>query len=210
VPCLLSDSHAGAGNGKEKRKTRFTVEAVSTDSPAKKNKKWIGINQNAANRYVEHFIRTGQLRKIFGKQHADVQREVRAGKSRLDFLVGNIFAEVKTPLSDLQTGNRRKWKWSEEAGAPRGKAYFERLIRHYRQLAKLLKGGRRAVVILCFMYDAPAFVPPPIDKGNAGIIRTARSAEKLGVERWQVNMEMNGDGVQLVKYRRLAIFPNSK
>ena len=42
-----------------KRKTLFTVEAVSLDRPEDTDKSWIGINQNAANRYVEHFLTNG-------------------------------------------------------------------------------------------------------------------------------------------------------
>ena len=50
-PCLLSPSD------NPKRKTRYTVEAISLGRPDDSNKRWIGINQNAANRYVEHYLR---------------------------------------------------------------------------------------------------------------------------------------------------------
>lgn len=55
VPCLLSLSNNLS------RKTLYTVEAISVDLPSNATKSWIGINQNAANRYVEHFIKNGQL-----------------------------------------------------------------------------------------------------------------------------------------------------
>ncbi|WP_424725817.1 hypothetical protein [Methanobacterium sp.] len=39
IPCLLSKSND------PKRKTPYTVEAVSLDLPESKEKSWIGINQ---------------------------------------------------------------------------------------------------------------------------------------------------------------------
>ena len=51
LPCLLSRSHSAT------RKTPYTVEAISVDLPGSAEIAWIGINQNAANRYVEHALR---------------------------------------------------------------------------------------------------------------------------------------------------------
>ena len=47
IPCLLSKSQ------NDKRTTPYTVEAISLDKPNEKNKKWIGINLVASNKYVE-------------------------------------------------------------------------------------------------------------------------------------------------------------
>ncbi|WP_279230940.1 hypothetical protein [Clostridium tyrobutyricum] len=44
IPCLLSKSP------NKTRKTPFTVEAISLDDIDTNKKRWIGINQNAANR----------------------------------------------------------------------------------------------------------------------------------------------------------------
>ena len=99
-PCLVSLAR-GAG-----RKTAGTVEAVSLAKPEDALKDWIGINQNAANRYVEHCLRCGGLAQAvggaFGEPRDDVRREVFLGESKLDFLVGDTFLEVKTPLQHLQ------------------------------------------------------------------------------------------------------------
>jgi sugar fermentation stimulation protein A len=59
VPCLLSKS------SDEKRKTPYTVEVISIDG----TKTWVGINQNAANRYVEYFFRIGALDEITPNGH---------------------------------------------------------------------------------------------------------------------------------------------
>lgn len=55
IPCLVSI------HDDPKRKTKYTVEAISLNKPETKNKKWIGINQTAANRYVEFFLQTHQF-----------------------------------------------------------------------------------------------------------------------------------------------------
>jgi sugar fermentation stimulation protein A len=54
--CLLSRSHSST------RKTPYTVEAISVDPPDSRDVTWIGINQNAANRYVEQALRNRSCR----------------------------------------------------------------------------------------------------------------------------------------------------
>ena len=68
IPCLLSKSDDGS------RKTSHTVEAISLDLPSDKNKSWIGINQSAVNRYVEHFLRTGQFSAMVGNGETVMRR----------------------------------------------------------------------------------------------------------------------------------------
>ena len=94
IPCLLSPSD------NPKRKTRYTVEAISLGRPDDSDKRWIGINQNAANRYVEHYLRNGGFPDMV--EGTEVRREVFLGESKLDFLVGDCYLEVKTPLQHLQ------------------------------------------------------------------------------------------------------------
>ncbi len=192
IPCLLSE-----GKGKE-RKTKYTVEAISLDLPEKKNKKWIGINQTAANRYIEFFLKTGQLPEMAGKTR-EVKREVKLGKSRIDFLVGNKYIEVKTPLTTLPTKGHIKYKEHSKFDS------FDRLIKHFRELSKNLKNSK-AVLLMCYLYDAPAFQPPATDKYNKRIKDAAKSAAMNGVENWQINLEIGRQGVRLVKYFKLSIF----
>ena len=186
LPCLYSTSDNKA------RKTAHTVEAISTSQAGRT---WIGINQNAANRYFEFFMRSGALRRIAGGR---VQREVRLGESRIDFLVGNAYIEVKTPLITLPAG----------AGVTRVKQSgfdsFDRLIRHMGELRRSLSSGKRAKIVLCYLYDAKPFRPPPPDGTNSRILSAARAAEGAGVERWQVNLRMSKEGVSLVRYFRSA------
>ena len=184
LPCLYSTSNA------KSRKTRYTVEAVST-SP--KGGSWVGINQNAANRYFEFFLRSGALTRL---ARGPVQREVRLGRSRIDFLVGSAYIEVKTPLIMLPAG----------AEVPRVRRSrfdsFDRLIRHFGELRASLASGKKAKIVLCFLYDAKPFRPPPPDGSNTRILAAARAAESAGVERWQLNLKIDREGVSLIRYFR--------
>ena len=184
LPCLYSSSEARS------RKTAHTVEAIST---SKSGGEWIGINQNASNRYFEFFLRNGSLGKL---AKGEVRREVKLGKSRIDFLVGNTYIEVKTPLIMLPAPEE-----APRVGRSRFDS-FERLIRHMGELKESLSTGNRAKIVLCFLYDAKPFKPPPPDRTNAKILEAAQSAEDAGVERWQVNLRIDRLGVTLIKYFR--------
>jgi sugar fermentation stimulation protein A len=183
LPCLYSTASS------TKRKTAHTVEAISV-SPTKGS--WVGINQTAANRYFEHFLRSGALSRMASGQ---IRREVRLRASRIDFLVGDTYVEVKTPLTTLPAG---------EVGRVRRSRFdsFDRLIRHMGELRRSLATGRRAVLALCYLYDAEPFRPPPPDRTNSRILEAARMAEEAGVERWQVNMRVDKEGVSLIRYFR--------
>ncbi|MCL4355940.1 MAG: DNA/RNA nuclease SfsA [Nitrososphaerota archaeon] len=184
LPCLYSTAENPG------RKTAHTVEAISI---SRSERKWVGINQTAANRYFEFFLRNGSLSKL---ATGEVRREVRLGESRIDFLVGDTYVEVKTPLISLPAGPR-------EARVQRSRFdSFDRLIRHMSELRGSLAQGKQAKIVLCYLYDAAPFNPPPQDGTNAGILAAARSAEEAGVERWQVNMKMTAEGVSLIRYFR--------
>jgi sugar fermentation stimulation protein A len=184
LPCLYSRSES------KSRKTGYTVEAISTSA---EGGSWIGINQTAANRYFEFFLRKGALSRLARGQ---VQREVKLGKSRIDFLVGDSYVEVKTPLITLPAAE----------GVARVKRSrfdsFDRLIRHMGELKSSLSSGKKAKIVLCYLYDAKPFKPPPPDGTNSRILAAARAAEAAGVERWQVNLMVGKQGVALVRYFR--------
>jgi sugar fermentation stimulation protein A len=182
LPCLYSSSHS------KSRKTTHTVEAIST-SPTRH--RWIGINQTAANRYCEFFLRSGALARLAS---GTVRREVRLGESRIDFLVGDSYIEVKTPLITLPAGSSvprvRRSRFDS----------FDRLIRHMGELTDSLATGRKAKIVLCYLYDAEPFVPPPQDRTNSQVLSAALAAEKAGVERWQVNLRVTEAGVSVIRY----------
>jgi len=184
LPCLYSTSES------KSRKTAHTVEAIST-SPS--GGRWLGINQTAANRYFEFFLRKGALSRL---ARGAVQREVQLGRSRIDFLVGNAYVEVKTPLITLPASSAIPRIRSSRFNS------FDRLIRHMGELKESLAAGKRAKIVLCYLYDAKPFVPPARDRMNSRILSAAQSAERAGVERWQVNLRINKTGVSLIRYFR--------
>lgn len=192
IPCLLS-----VGKNKD-RKTSYTVEAISLDPIYKKNKSWIGINQTRVNEYIEFFLRKNQLSKMVkGKK---IYREKRLGKSRIDFLIDTTYLEVKMPLISLPIKSNTKIKTHSRFNS------FDRLIKHFADLSKNIEEGYRAVVVLCYMYDAKPFLPPKLDRYNLKIQSAVKSAAKKGVENWQVTLKIDARGVSLIKYFKLNLF----
>lgn len=196
IPCLLAEHDDSS------RKTSCTVEAISLDPIERQDKAWIGINQGMANRYLEYFIATDQLDGILGKDQ-DIKREVKLGKSRIDFKVGETFVEVKSPLTEIPYSPH-----VDHRELPPMKS-FDRLIKHFGELTNNIGGGARAVLLLCYQFDAPPFHPPPMDQTNEQIEKAAMDAEKRGLENWQVNLKIDRYGVSLIRYFKLELFDRS-
>lgn len=184
LPCLYSSSQSAG------RKMAHTVEAIATTAEAGS---WVGINQTAANRYFEFFLRNGALSRM---ARGEVRREVRLGRSRIDFLVGRTYIEVKTPLIVLPAGESLQRVRTSRFDS------FDRLIRHMGELRRALARGNKAVIAQCYLYDAKPFVPPASNRTNRRILAAARRAERAGVERWQVNLGLDKNGVSLIRYFR--------
>ena len=147
APCLVSAAPPrGKRGGTRARATTHTVEAVSLAHPDSASPAWVGVNQLAANRYVETLARAGGLPGLFARG-ASIEREVWVGASaRLDFVVdGRDVVEVKSPLDvlplDRDTGNpvllaaaakRARGAGAAFARLPRARraAVYERAARH--------------------------------------------------------------------------------
>lgn len=193
-PCLLSRSENLT------RSTRYTVEAVSLNRPEDKIKSWIGINQNASNRYVEYYLNNGGFKEMIhvgGK----VLREKVLGKSKLDFLVGDTYLEVKTPLQDIQLPipeyvNIRKVSPFSDTS---------RLVRHMTDLANSLQTNQRAIILLVFLYDNPGFRVISRSTNYQKVFGVVQSSLSKGVEMWQANFEVTTDKVKLSKYFPLTL-----
>jgi sugar fermentation stimulation protein A len=177
------------------RKTLYTVEAISLDLPSENNKSWIGINQNAANRYVEHFLKTGQLSTMV-KNSDTVKREQKLGNSKLDFLVGNTYIEVKTPLTTLQVEikDHIATKKTSEFSS------HERFIKHISELAGSLKQNERAILLNCFIYENPGYKVTNKSKNSNYIKHVVQSCIKQGIEIWQINFKITHKEVNLLSY----------
>jgi sugar fermentation stimulation protein A len=195
IPCLLSKSDDPA------RKTPYTVEAFSLDPLGRKDKEWIGINQNKANDYVDFFLRAGKLSRMTGKTRV-IQREVRLGTSRIDFLInGKDFIEVKTPLSMIPCDGHPRCRQSVPTMTG-----FDRTIKHFGDISKSISHGSRAIILLCFMYKAKPFEVPNPGRHELSIVRAARHARSRGMENWQINLRIDKKGVELLDCFRLRLF----
>lgn len=183
IPCLLSKSK------NENRKTTHTVEAISIDN----GESWVGLNQNKSNKIVEFLFKTNQLSNIFESINT-IKREVKLHDSKLDFLInGKHYVEVKTLLRDLKANNDVVKK-----EGPSG-IFYERLVRHVGDITKELPEDSRAIMLLCFTYDAEEFRPPQNNDYSNKIGEAMSEAIKKGLENWQVNLRFDEYGVELIK-----------
>jgi sugar fermentation stimulation protein A len=192
-PCLLSKA------ADPNRKTLYTVEAVSLNRPEDLQKTWIGINQNAANRYVEHYLVNGAFSEMVGTDNT-VHREQFLGVSKLDFLVGSTYLEVKTPLQHLQVDYPDYVKTKKTTPF----STTDRFVKHITELANSLENHQRAILLICFIYDNPGF--QVIERStNYGQIKNAvEVCVEKGIEFWQSNFFITESGVTLSKYFQLS------
>jgi len=134
------------------------------------------------------------------KSVKELKREVNFAHSRLDFLVNNKdYIEVKTPLIDLPNPKKEKQEHTRFNS-------FDRLVKHFNDLSKHLEKNKRAILLMCYIFDAPAFKVPPVSKAEMKIVRAARRAQSKGLENWQINLAISKEGVRLVDYFKLELF----
>jgi sugar fermentation stimulation protein A len=193
IPCLLSKAN------NDKRKTNHTVEAISLNPINKKNKKWVGINQVKINKYIEFFLKNNQFPRMI-KTKNNVEREKALGHSRIDFLIDHHYLEIKMPLISLPTKKELTYQKPTKFNS------FDRLIKHFNDLSKNLKNKSRAIIALCYMYNARPFKAPITDKTNFRVKKAAGQAIKRGVEQWQINLKIDKNGVAPINYFRLKLF----
>ncbi len=191
-PCLLSKSVDA------NRKTPYTVEAISLNHPDDKVKTWIGINQNAANRYVEHYLKNGGFADMV-EANSKVRREIFLGESKLDFLVGDTYLEVKTPLQQLQLDIPDYIKTKKLTPF----SSTDRFVRHITELANSLQSHQRAILLTCFIYDNPHFEVIHRSVNFEEVEKAVNESKDKGVEIWQVNFQITPQGVCLKKYFKL-------
>jgi sugar fermentation stimulation protein A len=131
-----------------------------------------------------------------------LEREVRLGNSRIDFLVnGRDYLEVKTPLEDLPCEGHPNYK-----GRSKTPVHPDRLIKHFGDASDAIRYGSRSRFLLCFMYDAQPFKKTLTDDPHSQRIAAAvRQARARGVENWQANFAIDADGVSITDNFKLKI-----
>ena len=178
-----------------KRKTKYTLEAISVSNPDRKNKKWVGINQIASNKYIEFFLKKHLMDNML-PEYDEIRREVRLGKSKLDFLAGDTYLEVKTPLQTLQIEYDTDIKTKKVTSF----SSTDRFIKHINELADSLESNEKAILLNTFQYDNPGYeILNPSTNYDEVSANVDKCIEK-GLEIWQVNMNIDPEGVELIGY----------
>lgn len=178
-----------------KRKTKYTLEAISVSNPDRKDKKWVGINQIASNKYIEFFLKNHLMDDML-QEYDEIRREVRLGKSKLDFLAGDTYLEVKTPLQTLQIEYDTDIKTKKVTSF----SSTDRFIKHINELADSLESNEKAILLNTFQYDNPGYeILNPSTNYEEVSANVDKCIEK-GLEIWQVNMNIDPEGVELIRY----------
>lgn len=187
VACLVSKCED------PKRKLKYTVEAVSFDTPDAEDKNWIGINLILSNRIVEFLLNTHQLDEMVS-DYNEVKREVFLGKSKLDFLVGNTYLEVKTPLTtvNVKYGDKIKTKKVTPFSST------DRMVRHVGELAASLKDHERAILLTVHQYEETEVKPHLYSTHYKEVKAAMTEAIEKGVESWTINLKFTPIGVSLL------------
>lgn len=168
------------------RKLPLTWEAVEADLPG--GLQWVGINTMRPNALVAEAFRGGLIAPLAG--YDSLRPEVRyAQASRVDFLAsgpsGPCHVEVK---------NCHLLRRAGLAEFPDCKA--ARSARHMRDLASVVEGGGRALVVIVVQMKAEAFdVARDIDPVFDRAFRDARAA---GVETRAYRCDVGPEGVAIV------------
>lgn len=190
IACLVSVSDD------PKRKLKYTVEAVSCDELDKKDKNWIGINQILSNKLVEFFLETHQLNNMVSN-YDSIKREVNLGISKLDFLVGNTYLEVKTPLTTLNVKYGSNIKIKEVTPF----SSTDRFTKHINELAGSLDKNERAIMLTVHQYEITER-KEHLKSTNYELVKsTMDNAIKKGLETWMIDMKFESDGVSLISCR---------
>lgn len=206
LPCLLSGPY-----DKTKRSTPYSLEAFSPWHPDDGAFQWVGVNQGAANNYVEAALRAGWLDSMVKPQL--IEREKKLGSSRIDFLLdGTVFLEVKMPVDNLQLDPPpalpRHW--------PVASKVIGRADRQALDLTAHLKTGQRAIFLRVFCYDNDGtWRAWPYRQGKdavaggegarvhpgAQIFADARSA---GLESWELSFKMEPTHLEFLRLKRVS------
>lgn len=188
IACLVSISDD------PKRKLKYTVEAISCDELDIPNKNWIGINQILSNKLVEYFLQNHGLENMV-RDYDTIKREVNLGISKLDFLVGNTYLEVKTPLTTLNVkyGENIKIKPVTPFSST------ERFCKHINELANSLQDHERAIMLTVHQYEITDRKEHLKSTHYEEVKSTLENAISKGLETWMLDMKFEPDGVTLLK-----------
>ena len=184
IPCLLSC------HNDKKRKYKYSIEAVLLSD----DENWIGINQILSNKLVQYFLETNQFSEMIDLDSSDsISREVKLGKSTLDFKVGNTYIEVKTPLMMINVKYGKNVKT-----IPKSKSSStERFAKHVKELAESLKKEERAILLIINQYRVTENKPFHNDSHFKKMNKIIRDSIYKGIEIWNLELNFTPEGVSI-------------
>lgn len=153
-----------------------------------------------ANRYVEHYLANGGFSEMVGLPK-NVLREKFLGVSKLDFLVGDTYLEVKTPLQHLQIDIPSYVKTKKVTPF----SSTDRMVKHINELTGSLQSHQRAILLTVFLYDNPGFQVIERSTNYEVVKKTVNQSVSLGVEIWQANFKITPQDVTLERYFRIEL-----
>jgi sugar fermentation stimulation protein A len=190
--CMVEGERVWLSESKDpKRRLRYTWELAEVAGAR------IFVNPLAANKVVFEGLERGVLAEL--DQYDNVQKEVRFGKSRIDFMLSRgkdqCFVEVKNVTLTLGSGR---------AAFP--DSVTERGTKHLKELIQIKRSGHRAVLLFCVSRsDArSAEAAADIDPTYADWLARAQAE---GVEVLAYKCKITKRGVAL--HRPLPVLPSS-
>lgn len=123
-----------------------------------------------------------------------IKREVNLGISKLDFLVGNTYLEVKTPLTTLNVKYGKNIRTKEETPF----SSTDRFTKHINELAGSLDKNERAIMLTVHQYEITER-KEHLKSTNYELVKsTIDKAVEKGLETWMIDMKFEPDGVSLL------------
>lgn len=201
LPCLLSGPYEG-------RATEYTVEAIGLGNFHDPEFQWLAINQTAVNSYVEEFLLAGFLSELAPGTESGkgVKSERKLSDSRIDFHVDcpderELWIEVKTPLIKLHTALP---SWIPVKTDYASDSVGGRMPKQMTALMEELKLGKRVALLAAFGYENTLRSSDELRlKDNLDLDDLLSTGAKLGLESWEVNFEIDPEGVTFKGHKRL-------
>ena len=186
IPCLLSY------HDDKKRKLKYDIDAVLLSD----DDNWIGINQILSNKLVQYFLETNQLTEMVDSTEP-ILREVKLGKSKIDFKIGNVYIEVKTPLILVNVKYGKKIKTKKKSIS----SSTERMAKHVKDLANSLQDEERAIVLIVNQYRCTENKSSHKDIHFKKMKKIVEDSINKGVEFWNLELNFTPEGVSIHKLK---------
>lgn len=200
-PCLLSRSDS------LRRRTEYTVEALSLQRPEDEKKRWIGINPSAVRAYAAHYVPRREFSRMLNTTPKSGEAAMPGAGFlglRVDFRLGNTFVKLLSPMAELKE-SIPPWVRVQPKTAP---PFGARMVRQLEGVSGRMRPGQRLIVLLCYLYDSPPETLCP--RGDPAFLEVREALRLLrlrGIEIWQANFRVEPERVWLI--RNFPILPEN-